>query len=86
MGKVVIEFETNYNVGDVVIFKKNNSLMVGIIEGYYVDDNIIWFNIRVSPSYVYTYYNGGDIAEFDIIGKISDDLKEECIREINDMH
>ena len=86
MGKIVIEFETNYNAGDVVIFEKNNRLMVGIVEGYYMEDNIFWFNIRVSSKYVYTYSNGGDIMESDIIGRVSEDLKEELIRQINSMN
>ena len=86
MGKIVIEFETNYNAGDVVIFEKNNRLMVGIVEGYYMEDNIFWFNIRVSSKYVYTYSNGGDIMESDIIGRVSEDLKEELIRQINNMN
>ena len=86
MGKIVVEFETKYNAGDVVIFEKNNRLMVGIVEGYYMADNIIWFNIRVSSNYVYTYSNGGDIMESNIIGRVSEDLKEELIRQINNMN
>ena len=86
MGKIVVEFETDYNAGDVVIFEKNNRLLVGIVEGYYVEDNIFWFNIRVSSKYVYTYSNGGDIMESDIIGRVSEDLKEELIRQINNMN
>ena len=86
MGKIVVEFETDYNAGDVVIFEKNNRLMVGIVEGYYMEDNIFWFNIRVSSRYVYTYSNGGDIMESDIIGRVSVDLKEELIRQINSMN
>ena len=86
MGKIVVEFETDYNAGDVVIFEKNNRLMVGIVEGYYIEDNIFWFNIRVSSKYVYTYSNGGDIMESDIIGRVSEDLKEELIRQINNMN
>ena len=86
MGKIVIEFETDYNAGDVVIFEKNNRLMVGIVEGYYIEDNIFWFNIRVSSRYVYTYSNGGDIMESNIIGRVSEDLKEELIRQINSMN
>lgn len=86
MGKIVIEFETDYNAGDVVIFEKNNRLMVGIVEGYYMEDNIFWFNIRVSSKYVYTYSNGGDIMESNIIGRVSEDLKEELIRQINSMN
>ena len=60
--------------------------MVGIVEGYYMEDNIFWFNIRVSSSYVYTYSNGGDIMESDIIGRVSEDLKEKLIRQINSMN
>lgn len=86
MGKIVVEFETDYNAGDVVIFEKNNRLLVGIVEGYYMEDNIFWFNIRVSSRYVYTYSNGGDIMESDIIGRVSEDLKEELIRQINSMN
>ena len=86
MGKVVVEFETDYNAGDVVIFEKNNRLMVGIVEGYYMEDNIFWFNIRVSSRSVYTYSNGGDIMESDIVGRVGEDLKEELIRQINSMN
>ena len=86
MGKIVVEFETNYNAGDVVIFEKNNRLMVGIVEGYYMEDNIFWFNIRVSSRYVYTYSNGGDIMESDIVGRVGEDLQEELIRQINSMN
>lgn len=77
MGKVVKEFETQYEVGDVVIFHKGG-LHVGIIEGYYIEDNIFWFNIRVSPTLVYTYTNHGDVGEHDIIGKIEGDLGKKC--------
>lgn len=86
MGKIVVEFETDYNAGDVVIFEKNNRLMVGIVEGYYMEDDIFWFNIRVSSKYVYTYSNGGDIMESNIIGRVNEDLKEELIRQINNMN
>ena len=86
MGKIVVEFETDYNAGDVVIFEKNDRLMVGIVEGYYMEDDIFWFNIRVSSKYVYTYSNGGDIMESNIIGRVNEDLKEELIRQINSMN
>ena len=86
MGKIVVEFETDYNAGDVVIFEKNDRLMVGIVEGYSIEDDIFWFNIRVSSRYVYTYSNGGDIMESNIIGRVSEDLKEELIRQINSMN
>lgn len=84
MAKVIREYETEYNVGDVIIFKKFNVLNVGIIEGYYVDDGNFWFNVRTTPDFVYTYSNGGDIAEWDIVGSIDGDLKEECFREITE--
>ena len=77
MGKIVHEYETEYEVGDLVIFKKNG-LEIGVIEGYYVDDGYFWFNIRVSPSTVYTYTNQGDISEGDILGKLNGELGNEC--------
>ena len=86
MGKIVVEFETDYNAGDVVIFEKNDRLMVGIVEGYSIEDDIFWFNIRVSSRYVYTYSNGGDIMESNIIGRVSEDLKEELIRQISSIN
>lgn len=78
MGKIIIEHETPYNVGDIVIFKRHDRVLeVGIIEGYYMDDRTFWFNIRISPTTVYTYSNG-DIAEFDIVGKVEDPLYNIC--------
>lgn len=79
MGKIIREFITEYDVGDVVIFEKNNVLNVGIVEGYYEDDGTIWYNIRISPKVVYTYSNGGDIAEYNIIGTLDDNLKSKCL-------
>ena len=76
MGKIHIEFDTEYEKGNLVIFKKDEVLLVGIIEGYYVDNNAgnsVWYNIRINENFVYTYCNGGDIAEWDIISKINDD-------------
>lgn len=78
MGKIVKTLEVEYDVGDVVIFKKSEALEVGIVEGYYEEDGCIWYNIRVTPTFVYTYSNCGDIAEFDIVGKVSSDIVEEC--------
>ena len=77
MSKVIQEFETLYVVGDVVVFNKNG-IEVGIIEGYYVEDNCFWFNVRITPDEVYTYTNGGDIGEFDIIGKLEGAIKNDC--------
>ena len=85
MGKIVIEFETVFDIGNVVVFKKNNRLMVGIIEGYYEEDSCIWYNIRVSSSEVYTFSNGGDILESDIIGEVDEELEINCINLIKSM-
>ena len=82
MCKITLEFETKYDVGNVVIFEKNNQLNVGIIEGYYEEDRCIWYNIRVSGRFVYTYSNGGDIAEWNIVGKIEDELREDSYKKI----
>ena len=86
MGKLIYEFKTDYNVGDVVIFKKNNALHVGLVEGYYVDGSSFWFNIRITPHFVYTYSNGGDIAEWDILGVVDGSLKEECFKKITEVN
>ena len=85
MGKIVEEFETDFDKGDVVVFKKKDALMVGIVEGYYIDHNAgssIWYNIRTNPDNVYTYSNGDDVAEYEIYGVISGDLAEICRKEI----
>lgn len=39
MGKIVEEYTSKYDVGDVVIFKTKDCLLLGIIEGYYIDHN-----------------------------------------------
>lgn len=78
MGKIHIEFDTEYEKGDLVIFEKNGMLLVGIIEGYYVDGGSggsIWYNIRINENSVFTYNNGGDIAEWDILTKIDNNEK-----------
>ena len=80
MAKVIREYETEYEVGDVIIFEKNNAIHVGMIEGYYVDDGCFWFNVRITPEFVYTYSNGGDVGEHDILGTIDGDLKNRCVR------
>ena len=85
MAKITHTFETAYDKGDVVIFEKDDLLQVGIIEGFYEDQDEIWYNIRTSKTNVYTFSNKGDIAEYDIIGKIEDDVKEKCIKMINIM-
>lgn len=89
MGKIIMEFETEYEVGDIVLFEKDDAIRVGIIEGHYVDtncDNSIWVDVRTGTNNVYTYSNGGDIAEADIIGKIDDaDLKNACEMEIKEI-
>ncbi len=74
MGKIKFEIESEYEVGDVIIFEKGNHLIVGIIEGYYCDHSAgdsIWYNVRISKDFVYTYSNGGDIGEADIICRLN---------------
>lgn len=83
MGKIIEEYTSKYDVGDVVIFSKNNTLLLGIVEGYYIDhncDDSFWYNIRVNSKTVYTYSNHGDVVEWDIVGKLNDELKEECYK------
>lgn len=84
MAKVIREYETEYDVGDVVVFRKFNVLSVGVIEGYYVDNGNFWFNVRTTPDFVYTYSNGGDIAEWDILGTIDERLRVRCYKEITE--
>ena len=78
MAKITYEYETKYNAGDVVIFKNNDRLEVGIIEGYWYDCYTFWYNVRISSQMVYTYSNKGDIAEYDIVGKLEDILMVDC--------
>lgn len=73
MAKVTVEFETEYNVGDVVLFERYKQVIAGIIEGFYVDasaGNSIWFNMRIASECVLTYSNGGDVAEWKILCKL----------------
>lgn len=81
MGKVIEEYTSQYDVGDVVVFSNSSMLFLGIIEGYYIDHNCgnsFWYNVRVNSNTVYTYSNHGDIAEWDIVGKLDSELKEKC--------
>lgn len=73
MGKIVKEFTTKYDTGDFIVFKKGYTYMVGMIVGYYVDagcDETIFYNVAVNKDETYTYANGGDVGEYDIVGKI----------------
>ena len=75
MSEITLTYDSEYEVGDLVIFKKNKHLMVGIIEGFYVDSSAndsIWYNIRINKDEVFTYSNKGDISEADIAGVILD--------------
>lgn len=71
MGKIV--FESKYDVGDVVAFEKDDRGLIGIIEGYYVDNDEFWYNIRLNNKYVLTYSNGGDVSESAILFKLTDE-------------
>ena len=83
MGKINLEFETEYNIGDYVAFRQDKVILVGRIEGYYVEDGDFWFNIRVNSTFVYTYSNHGDIAEFDILFKLTTEQVQE-IQELSE--
>lgn len=80
MGKIHIEIESEYEKGDIVVFYHHDSLRVGLVEGYYLDYGCVWYNIRISPKFVFTYSNGGDVAEWDIKMKLEDNI--EGIRKI----
>ena len=85
METIIEEYTSEYDIGDVVIFKTSNCLLLGIIEGYYIDhdcDDTFWYNIRTNAINVYTYSNKGDIAEWDIVGKLDETLKSACFNEI----
>ena len=71
MGKIV--FKSKYEVGDVVAFEKDNRGLIGIVEGYYVDNSEFWYNIRLNNKYVLTYSNGGDVSESAILFKLTDE-------------
>lgn len=79
MAKIIREYETEYEVGDVVIFEKNNALHIGVIDGYYVDDGCFWFNVRITPDFVYSYANGEDIGECEIVGVVTGVLANKCL-------
>ena len=79
MGQITITINTDYNKGDVVVFRKNAGLSIGIIEGFNVDssaNNSVWYNVRTTKDFIYTYTNGGDIPEFDIVNKFDGDVAE----------
>lgn len=72
-----------YEHGDVIIFKKNNQLNVGIIEGYYVEGDDILFTIRMSSKHIYSHSKGDNICMCDIVGRIEDEkLKINSIRNL----
>lgn len=85
MGDIIKEYTSQYDVGDVIIFKCGSDIgfrmFLGIIEGYYIDHNCnesFWYNVRVNSKEVFTYSHRGDIAEWDIVGKIDSELKDKC--------
>ena len=85
MGKIV--FESKYEVGDVVAFEKDDRGLIGIVEGYYVDNDEFWYNIRIKKKKNNTYSNGGDVREKSILFKLTDEqadlFKKYGCREIN---
>lgn len=86
--KLIVENTNKYDVGDVVIFNTDEHLLIGIIEGYYIDrrcDDSFWYDVRTSSTCVYTYTHKGDICEWRIIGKVNEELKDQCIKEIKNL-
>lgn len=63
--------------GDIVVFKshnlRNDKLIIGEIISYYEENGCIWYDIRINNNYIYSFGNGGDIGEHDIIAKITDE-------------
>lgn len=75
MRKITLELNTKYDAGDFVIFEKEDTYMIGMVAGYYVDKNCndtIFYNIAVNKDKTYTFANGGDISEYRILGRITD--------------
>lgn len=85
MGKIVKEIDTQYDRGDVVIFHRmlrdpdvRYATMCGIVTSYYMDGDAgdsIWYTIRVDKDTVFDY-SLGDIAEWNIVGKLEGKLAE----------
>lgn len=69
--KIVKEIETKYDKGDYVMFQKNNDCLCGQIVGFNLDNDYVWYNIQVNEGFTFTYSNGGDIAEWDIVCKLT---------------
>ena len=75
MATIKHEIETLYDRGDVVVFDHHGILRVGIISGFYADADAgmsIWYDIAVNKDQTLDYVHGGDIAEFNILGRIND--------------
>lgn len=71
MGKISLNFETKFDVGDIVAFEKDKRFLIGVVIGYYYSDTVIWYNIQVDKNYIFTYMNGGDIHEEAILFKLT---------------
>lgn len=82
MAKIQFEAETMYNKGDVVIFDYHGQLTAGVVTGYAVDMDAgrsIWYDIAVGKDRTLNYVHGGDIAEWDILGKISNPVLTKAV-------
>lgn len=83
MATLSYDIETKYEKGDVVVFERSGVLQVGVITGYSVDSTAgfsVWYDIAVNHQKIYTYINGGDIGEHEIVAKISDASLVDTIR------
>lgn len=80
MRKITLNFETKYDVGNIVAFEKDDRFLIGVVIGYYYSDNSIWYNIQVDKDYIFTYLNGGDIYEEAIMFKLTHEQADEVKR------
>ena len=71
--KITQEYESEYNVGDWVAFRKDKFIYVGQIVGFNIDDGEFWFNIKVNSAKTFSYGNGGDVAESNIVFKLNEE-------------
>lgn len=85
MSKITYEYDAKYDIGDVVIFKKEEKTQIGIVRHYIIDTNAgdsVWYNIQISKDETYSYAHKGDISESDILCKIENKAEKFRLSEI----
>jgi hypothetical protein len=86
MGRIVLDTDPIYQLHDIVIFKINNMLHIGYVEAHYTVDENHFFNIRTAPDGIAVPYNGMDVSEVDIIGRVENSiLKEKCTKQLTEI-